>query len=293
MKKILLSPNPYRDHDFKAACEAAKILEENQMETVCCLPFHSSNVKIPSVPLRFGELDKEIGSADLIICFGGDGTILHMAKTAALRDKPILGINMGSVGFMADLEVRELPLLARLSTGEYVTEKRMMLDVGVLRGDRCIYREQALNDAVLTKGAVARVLNFAVSSDDVEMMRFRGDGIIVSAPTGSTAYAMSAGGPIIEPTARNIMVTPICAHSISARSFVLNSKSRVNIHPIGINNKAVYLSVDGGRAFRLYAADQIEIVRSKLETTLVRIRNRSFYETIRRKLGENRKEEET
>lgn len=292
MKKILLAPNPYRDRDFSAAARAAEILKEEGFSTVCCPSFVPDNITLPDhIPL--GKLEDELDTADMIICFGGDGTILHMAKAAALRDKPILGVNLGGVGFMADLEARELPLLKRLRTGEYVTEKRMMLSAFVLRNGKCIHSELALNDAVLTKGAVARVLNFSVASDGVEMMRMRGDGIIVSAPTGSTAYAMSAGGPIVEPTARNILVTPICAHTISARAFVLNSKSRVTIRPIAVSNKAVYLSVDGGRAFRLSPADTVEIVEARQETTLIRIRNRSFYETVNLKLGVNRKDEET
>ena len=201
--KIVLSPNPYRDRGLRAAQAAQRVLENAGASTAICLPFEveqGGRLDLPSsVPL--GNLDAELSDADILVCFGGDGTILHAAHEANARGIPVLGINLGSIGFMAELEHNELSLLARLAGGRFSIERRMMLDVSVRREGHSVFTEQALNDAVVTKGAVARVLDLEVTGDRAVISSFAGDGLIVSTPTGSTAYSMAAGGPIVEPTA--------------------------------------------------------------------------------------------
>ena len=209
--KIVLSPNPYRDKGLKTAQNAERVLRQAGVETCMCFPFEleREHVEVPA-HLEFLPEEEAFRNADLLVCFGGDGTILHAAKDAQRHGIPALGVNLGSVGFMAELESDQLSLLERLPQGKYRTEERMMLDVSVRREGRTIYRDLALNDAVITKGAVARIIDLEVKADGVSVGRFAGDGVIVSTPTGSTAYAMSAGGPIVEPTVENILVTPIC-----------------------------------------------------------------------------------
>ena len=162
MKKVILCPNPYRDKGLAAAKEAEGILRSVGLETVYCLPF-----KPEGGEWQFGvacrPLQQELRSADLLIAFGGDGTILHLARASAMRGVPVLGVNLGSLGFMSDLEVGEMGLLKELSRGRYRREKRMMLDVSVLREGRTVYQNSALNDAVVSKGAVARVIRLQVS----------------------------------------------------------------------------------------------------------------------------------
>ena len=211
MKKVILCPNPYRDRDLGAAQEAARILEEAGIDSVYCLPF---KLEPRTYPVELRPLQQEIKGADMVIAFGGDGTILHLAKTAAMRSLPVLGVNLGSLGFMSELERNELHLLKNLSSGQYKKEKRMMLDVEVERGGRSVYRNMALNDAVVTKGAVARVVRLFVDVGSSRLGGFSGDGLIIATPTGSTGYSLSAGGPIVEPTAQNLVVMPICAHSL-------------------------------------------------------------------------------
>ena len=285
--KAVLSPNPYRDRGLKTSKAAQKILEEQGIKTVICLPFEldeNSRLDIPTNS-KLASLSEELDSADFLICFGGDGTILHAARDANLRGIPILGINMGSVGFMAELEHSELHHLSKLATGDYTIETRMMLDVRVYRDEKEIARDIALNDAVITKGAVARVLDLEITGDGVIMSSFSGDGVIVSTPTGSTAYSMAAGGPIVEPTAENLIVTPISAHSFHARPFVLDRSRTVGIGLTRGSRKSAYLSVDGGRALKLVAGDRVEIKQSEVKTKLVRLTNRSFYQMIHQKLG--------
>ena len=164
-------------------------------------------------------------------------------------------------------------------------ERRMMLDVTVRREGRPVFTESALNDAVVTKGAVARVLDLEVTGDRVVISSFSGDGLVVATPTGSTAYSMAAGGPIVEPTAQNIIISPICAHSLHAKPFVLDSARTVGVRVAPGSKKTAYLSVDGGRAFRIQPGDWVECRRSRQVTRLVKLTGRSFYERINQKLG--------
>ncbi len=285
--RIVLSPNPYRDRGLKAAQSARKILNQAGVETSICLPFDldgGSKVELPR-HLTYEKMDQVLPGADLLICFGGDGTILHAAKDVNAYGIPVLGVNMGSVGFMAELEYSELSLLSRLADQKFSIEERMMLDVSVVRSGKKVFHEIALNDAALTKGAVARVVDLKISCDKMLMSEFSGDGVVVSTPTGSTGYSMSAGGPIVEPTAENLIITPICAHAMDAKSFVLSSERVVSIRPGRLARKTAYLSADGGRAFRLLDGDVVEICKSEKVTKLVRLSGRTFYEILAKKFG--------
>jgi len=284
--KVVLSPNPYRDRGLKAAQAAEKILKAAGVETAICLPFsvEGSNVEFPK-HIQFKQTEEELKSADILVCFGGDGTILHAAKVANQFNVPILGVNLGSVGFMAELELGELSMLSKLPAGKYDVERRMMLDVTVRRDGKVIYSDIALNDAALTKGAVARVVDLEVLGDKTTITKMSADGVVISTPTGSTAYSMSAGGPIVEPTAENIIVTPICPHALSARSFVLGHERTVSIKLGRMARKTAFLSVDGGKAFKLNGGDVVEAKVSKSKTRLVRVTGRTFYEILNHKLG--------
>lgn len=285
--KVVLSPNPYRDRGLKAALRAQEILNANDVETVLCLPFSLEQNGHHDLPkdLNCGNIQEELKDAAMLICFGGDGTILHAARDANSHKVPILGVNMGSVGFMAELEHSELDMLSRLGQQKYRIESRMMLDVRVHRGREVLHRDLALNDAVITKGAVARVIDLAVRGDGVHIYDYSGDGVILASPTGSTAYSMSAGGPLVEPTSENILVTPICAHSLHAKPLVMGRNRVVTVRIGKLSRKTAYLSVDGGRAVKLCGGDSVEVRRSKSVTRLVRLTDHSFYEIINQKLG--------
>ncbi|NBI65240.1 NAD(+)/NADH kinase [Pseudoflavonifractor sp. 60] len=285
--KIVLSSNPYRDKGLRVALEARRILEHAGAKTVMCLPFQPRKGDRLDLPrqVALSTLEKELPSTDLLICFGGDGTILHAARDATLHSVPILGVNTGSVGFMAELERCELPLLAPLAHGMYTIEERMMLDVKVLRGDKLVSQDLALNDAVISKGSMARVAEMEVLADRVKVTSITGDGIIVATPTGSTAYSMSAGGPIVEPTSKGIIITPVCAHQLAARAMVLAPERVVTVQLPRGNRKYLYLSVDGGKAVRLTGGDRVEIQQSERCTQLLRLADRSFYQVINQKLG--------
>ena len=182
-----MTPNPYRDRDFTCVREARRVLEQAGVEVRICLAFDVD----PAFPLPqdvpLTDLNEGLKSAEALICFGGDGTILHSSKLAMRRGIPILGVNIGTVGFMAELESGEMELLARLADDHFTLDERMTIFVRLIHEGRTIYRDTALNDAVITKGAVARVIQTAVFLDGVEAMNFSGDGLIAATPTGSTA----------------------------------------------------------------------------------------------------------
>ena len=283
MKNVILTPNPYRDKNFQTVRDAMQILKNAGIQPRLCLPFEVDRSYDLPKDLRFSKLDRELSNADLVICFGGDGTILHMAKTATRKGIPILGVNIGTMGFMAELESSELDKLALLAEGKYSLDRRMMLDVTVQRDRDIIFHDICLNDVVITKGAVARIVHLAVKCDGVEAMECGGDGVIVSTPTGSTAYSLSAGGPIVEPEARNIIITPICAHDVGSRCIVASDQRVVTVSMVRNARRNAYLSVDGGKALRLNMGDVATIKKSHLETKLIRLKDRSFYDVVNAK----------
>lgn len=280
MKKIILTPNPYRDKNFNTVREAKDILTSCGVEVRLCLPFEVDRTYDLPKDLRFSRLDRELPGADLLICFGGDGTILHMAKTATRHGIPILGVNIGTMGFMAELESTELQELCRLANGTYTVDERMMLDVTVLRDRDIIFHDICLNDAVITKGAVARIVHLSVNCDGIQAMECGGDGIIVATPTGSTAYSLSAGGPIVEPDAHSILVTPICSHDVGSRCMVTSENRVITVSMTRNARRNAYLSVDGGKALRMNMGDVATIRKSNLTTKLVRLKSRSFYDVV-------------
>ena len=280
MKNVILTPNPYRDKNFQTVRSAVQILKEAGINPRLCLPFEVDRSYDLPKDLRFSRLDRELPNAEMVICFGGDGTILHMAKAATRKGIPILGVNIGTMGFMAELESTELDKLADLVKGKYTLDSRMMLDVTVQRDRDIIFHDICLNDVVVTKGAVARIVHLEVKCDGVRAIESGGDGIIVSTPTGSTAYSYSAGGPIVEPEAKNIIITPICAHELGSRSIVASDTRVVTVEMVQNARRNAYLSVDGGRAVRLNMGDVATIKKSHLETKLVRLKDRSFYDVV-------------
>ena len=286
MKNVILAPNPYRDKGFGTVRSAMRILRDAGMEPKLCLPFEvDRSYELPK-DLRFTKLDRELPNAELVICFGGDGTILHMAKAATRKGIPILGVNIGTMGFMAELESTELDQLTRLAQDDYTLDSRMMLDVTVQRDRDIVFHDICLND-VVTKGAVARIANLAVKIDGVQAMQCGGDGIIVATPTGSTAYSLSAGGPIVEPEANNILITPICAHNVTSRCMVTSGRRVITVELVRNVRRNAFLSVDGGRALRLNMGDVATIKKSTLEAKLVRLKDRSFYDVVNMKFKNN------
>lgn len=223
---------------------------------------------------------------DMLIVLGGDGSILEAARHAAPEGVPIVGINLGRIGYMAELEMDELHLLDRIVRGQYDIDERSMLRVELLRaGKDTIATAHALNDAVITNGAVARIVDLEVRENGELLGTYRADGLILSTPTGSTAYSMSAGGPIIDPRQRCICLSPICPHSLAARPIIFPEDAVLEVKNICEREKMLYLTLDGRQNFELRRGDVVRIDRSPIRARLLRVKNRSFYATLRQKLS--------
>ena len=282
-KKIILCPNPSRDRGMETTRKAEAILRELGFRTVFCSPFKDQKEgAFADYDVR--PLPQELRSADLLITFGGDGTILHLAKLVALHKTPVLGINMGGLGFIAELEAGELNALYRLKDWDFATEERMMLDVSVIREGKQVYTNLGLNDAVIREGPISHVIHLKISSDGRHLADIAGDGVIVATPTGSTAYSLSAGGPVVEPVAQTMVVCPICIHNMRFSSYVLSPEHTLTIELERNGRKPVYLFVDESRAFALRSDDQVLVRRSKYVTKLARLSERSFCEIFAQKM---------
>lgn len=283
MKKIILCPNPNRDKGMAATKRAMEILQEMGFRSVVCSPFKDQDSALfCGLPVK--QLSHEIRGADMMITFGGDGTILHLAKMAALHKVPVLGINMGSLGFIAELEAGELDMLYKIRDWDFKTEDRMMLDVTVLRDGKQIYQNLGLNDAVVREGPISHAIHLSVSSDGHHLADISGDGVIIATATGSTAYALSAGGPVVEPTAEAMVVCPICPHKMRFAAYVLSPNRTLTVEMFRNGRKPVYLCVDESRAFSLRQDDQIVVRKSPHVTRLVRLTEKSFHEIFARKM---------
>ena len=282
-KKIILCPNPSRDHGMKTTQAAERILREMGFQTVVCSPFRDQKEEL-FAGYQTRPLPQELKTADLLLTLGGDGTILHLAKLAALNKVPMLGINMGGLGFVAELEAGELETLRKLKNWDFETEQRMMVDVSVQRGGKQVYSNLGLNDAVIREGPISHVIHLKVSSDGRHLADIAGDGVIISTPTGSTAYSLSAGGPVVEPVAQTLVVCPICIHNMRFSSYVLSPEHTLTIELERNGRKPVYLFVDESRAFSLKADDKVLVRRSKHVTRLARLTEKSFCEIFAQKM---------
>lgn len=237
---------------------------------------------------RYLPLDALYAEADIVIVLGGDGSILEAARRAATRGTPILGINFGRLGYMAELEAGDLDALHRLFTGDYKLERRMMLRVDLLGcGGELKSFCYALNDAVVSNGSVARVIDLELRENGEAVTTYRADGLIIATPTGSTAYSMSAGGAIVDPTVPCFCVTPICPHSFAARPLIFPDRSVLEICNICAREKMLYLTVDGKMSFELLRGQTVRVTRSKLETKLIRFRKSGFYRVLCQKLRDS------
>ena len=225
--------------------------------------------------------------ADIIITIGGDGTIIRYAKNAAKYNKPVLGINAGRMGYLANLEQNELQFISKLKTNEYSIEKRMMLKVQVFEKNELINEYNALNDAVITSGFISRIIDISASVSN-DTVNYRADGLIVSTPTGSTGYSMSAGGPIIDPQTENFCITPICSHALSAKPFILNVDTILKLKAYSKKKTDIYLTVDGRKVANVKPYTEIIISKSDIKSQLIRLNDRSFLKTLSYKFRDGR-----
>lgn len=279
MKTFFIYPNWEKDSALQILPLVFRILRRNTTTRLllpdAMRPFYSTT------EAEFVPEEKAVSTANLAVVLGGDGTMLRLARAAAAQQLPMLGINMGHVGFMTELEPNELGRLQKLLTGTYTIDTRMMLHIQIMRDDKRLYEDDALNDVVVGRGEAFHMMRAQILADNETVTYVNGDGIIVCTPTGSTAYSLSAGGPVIEPGTDNLAVIPICAHALAAKSFVFASSRRITL----LTKGDVLLSVDGRPGVSIHSGDRIEVTRSSLRTRLIRLKGNSFYTILHQKLS--------
>lgn len=230
------------------------------------------------------SIDEIYESSDLVIGIGGDGVMLEAARRATPASIPILGINMGRVGYMTELEMTELDMLENIFKGDYYLDERAMLRVEIkANSGNTKFTAYALNEAVVANGSTARIIDLQLSDNGRLVSEYRADGLVIATPTGSTAYSLSAGGPIIDPKLSCFCVTPICPHSLIARPLIFPDSAVLEVKNVCVREKVLHLTVDGRATFDLYFGDTAIITKSALKAKLLRIKNDDFYSKIRMK----------
>ena len=248
-------------------------LRKNQTEAACAARF------------RYIPFDILYEEADAAVVLGGDGTILEASRRAAGRNVPIIGVNLGRIGYMAEIEMNELELLDKFFTGEYNIDERTMLSVELMNSERKKRLTAfALNDAVISNGSIARIIDLELYEGGNFIMASRSDGLIISTPTGSTAYSMSAGGPIADPRLNCLCVTPVCPYAHAARPIIFPDEVVLEVKNTCIREKYLCLTVDGKVSYEMHRGDIVRFTKANIKTKLVRIKEGSFYNKLRQKL---------
>ena len=269
MQRILIVPNPTRPNTVPLAQRVA-----DQLRAAGCQPLFGAELQGQFPGARFLPMEQALEACDLLLTVGGDGTILHNVKYAVRCGKPILGVNSGRVGYLAQVEPDEIGCLSRLATGEYTIQQRMLLQVQV-EGEAAAHL--ALNDVVVSKGGLARLVDLEILGDGQPVGSYRADGLIFATPTGSTAYSLSAGGPIVDPGIDTILMTPICPHSLCGRSVLLSPQVELEVRGQYVNNlDRLVLSVDGDRICTLECGRQVRIRRAEQAAQFVQFAEKTF-----------------
>ena len=267
--KIVLFPNFGKKNALSTAIKCCDILNELGTEIYAADCYKAEFAEKNFV--KFGKIEEIAEKCDIIIAIGGDGTILKASVHASNYNKPLMGINTGRLGFMASMEIDELDMLSRLKTRDYTVETRMMIDAAVMRDNKIISEHTALNDVVISR-PYSKITDYTVFTDGIAVSSMRSDGMVFATPTGSTAYALSAGGPILEPCTECIQLTPICPHSLFSRTMVFTAERTLEVRHYA-DDDLVYFSVDVKKNCQILKNDTLII---KNEFPLISI-SRSFF----------------
>lgn len=263
--KVVVIPNKQKDNELIYTKKLTKLLDGYS----CTYTVYQDNGISPSE------------DADLYIVLGGDGSIMRASHSAAKLGIPILSVNLGRMGYMAELEKDELHLIDSYFSGDYHIEERMMLSVTTPDSEEHI----ALNDAVLSNGRVSKMVSFSLYSNGQFLSRYNADGIIISTPTGSTAYSMSAGGPVVDPSVECLIATPVCPHSLNSRPVIFSGETELMIKNETDRDIPMFITVDGGDNLEIGYGESVSIKRSAITTKLVRIKDECFYRTLSKKMN--------
>lgn len=284
--KIALIVNETKPPALICAKEIYELLRHEGAE-ILALSDTGSCLDLPAASF-YDDTGELISHCDYVVTVGGDGTIIHSAKYAAIYSKPILGVNLGRLGYVAELEASEISMLTRLLSDDYTIIKRMLLEVDVIHKDNSREHHLCVNDVVLSRGSLSRIIELEVSVEGEKIANYRADGLLFSTPTGSTAYALSAGGPVIDPRLKLIELTPVCPHSLTARTVLFTDDTVLSVRCK--SEDTVYLTIDGQISVSVDPSDTVVVKRAGYELETIVLKDKNFYKTAGEKLREGDKE---
>lgn len=280
--KIGIIPNVEKDINLELTGDIAKWLIKNNVK-VMLDDIIADRLGKPELGLGENEIYK---MSDIIIVLGGDGTLLKVARQSAPYKVPLFGINLGYLGFLTEVEASDMyPALETLISGEYEIEKRMMLVATVEEDGKELEKSVALNDVGITKGPFSRIISLGIYINDNFVDLYSADGVIIASPTGSTAYSLSAGGPIVSPDLKVLIITPICPHVLHSRPIVVSNEDVVKIE-VCHNNMEVMLTLDGQQGYKVKPGDIVTVRQSQYFTSLIKLKDRTFFQVLRQKMSE-------
>lgn len=281
--KIAVVVNCSKPHAISCAKEIAILLLGENAEVLMLseLQPYYKGIQITFVD----EIEQLFSECDIAVTVGGDGTIIHAAKYAARENVPLIGVNVGRLGFAADLEPDEIERLKNLVYNKYKTEKRILLDVEVIKNGSSKHY-LAVNDAIVARGQLSKIIDIHLSLNGELISKYRADGLLFSTPTGSTAYSLSAGGPILAPQMECILATPVCPHSLYSRSVLFSGDSELSVNVKIPADCCCVLTIDGEKNVDILADDKVVIRKSELYLELISLHNRNFYKLLNEKLKE-------
>ena len=279
--KISLIPNMTRKNTPDVTKKLLRELEKLNVTVLLDNEFYSFFGVLPYV--EYCDIEKSLENCDIVITVGGDGTFIKSAKLSAEKNKPLLCVNAGKLAYLAGLEKSEFSFLSQIVKGDYKTEKRMMLSATIIdKNGEILYHSNCLNDAVVSRSGNIRIMNLSINCNSAPLMDYSADGVIISTPTGSTAYSLSAGGPVIEPKIDSMLITPVCCHSFFSRSVVLRPDSVLEIaHD---NTGEAVLSCDGEKAVVIPEGAIVKVETSKEKAEFIKVKNDTFIDILNRKM---------
>ena len=284
--KIALLPNFTREKSYEITKNIC--IELDKLNTEYAL-LNYDKVYFDYDNAKYMNIEQLLLWCDIVIAVGGDGSFLNAAKKAVKYNKPILCVNAGRLAFMAGLEGNELELLKKLADGECKMDKRMMLDVKLLRDGKVIAEDFCINDVVLARGAKLKMTDINVDCDGKRINKYRADGVIIATPTGSTAYSLSSGGPVVNPSTESIILTPICTQSLFARSIIFSHENELSMYTDNNStNTELYLSFDGEETINVRKGDRILITKAERYAEFIRIKSDEFFDVLNTKLADRR-----
>ena len=280
IKTVGIVSRPRRDEAAAVVPQLVQWLETHKIAV-----YHDAETSAVAGSKQREKSREELpGLADVLIVLGGDGTLLAAARMLGDRNVPILPVNLGGLGFLTSVQLAELyPILEQVIAGQNRISERTLIEAELIRGGKRIERQRALNDAVINKGALARIIDMDLHIDGGYVCSYKADGLILSTPTGSTAYSLSAGGPIIYPVVEAFVVTPICPHSLTNRPLVIPDTVRIEVETHG-GEEPAFLTLDGQIGFELKAGDRVGVTKAPKKLRLVRPARRTYFEILRNKL---------